>query len=216
MIKGLTINFLWTLGKSWSCLYSHNNSGRIAAIKRILYSAWISREFKYFGKRSVISSLDSLVGGKYISIGERCKIGKRTVLTAWCKHGSDTFMPHITIGNNVSIGDDSHITAINRIDIGSDVLTGKKITITDNVHGKSISDSLTLPPSVRPLYSKGPVIIEDGVWIGDKVTILPRVRIGKNAIIGANAVVTKDIPAYCLALGIPAKVIKSFIDEENK
>jgi len=149
------------------------------------------------------------VGGKYISIGERCSFGKRTVLTAWCKHGVDTFTPQITIGNNVAIGDDSHITAINRIDIGNDVLTGKKITITDNMHGKSNFESLSLPPAVRPLYSKGPVIIEDGVWIGDKVSILPNVRIGKNAIIGANAVVTKDIPANCVAGGIPAKVTKT-------
>ena len=112
MIKKIIIGFIWFTGKFWSHFYFHNKSiGRITAIKRILYSAWISREFKYYGKRSVIYSLDSLVGGKYISIGERCSFGKRTVLTAWCKHGSDTFTPQITIGNNVAIGDDSHITA---------------------------------------------------------------------------------------------------------
>ena len=59
------------------------------------------------------------------------------------------------------------------------------------------------------MYTAGPVIIEDGVWIGDKVTILPNVRIGKNAVIGANSVVTKDIPENCVAGGIPAKIIKT-------
>jgi acetyltransferase-like isoleucine patch superfamily enzyme len=52
------------------------------------------------------------------------------------------------------------------------------------------------------------VIIDKNVWIGDKVTILSNVHIGKNAVIGANAVVTKDIPANCVAVGNPAKVIK--------
>lgn len=113
------------------------------------------------------------------------------MLTAWDRYGSETFRPQIIIGNNVSIGDDSHITAINRIEIGNNVLTGKKITITDNSHGKSTFEMLSFPPAIRQLYSEGPVIIEEGVWIGDKVTILANVHIGENAIIGANAVVQK-------------------------
>lgn len=212
MIKRLIINFLWFTGKLWFYLYSHKNSERIKFIKIILFSAWISREFKSYGERSFIYSFSCLLGGKYISIGDKCCIGKNAVLTAWDKHGADIFVPLITIGNNVSIGDDSHITAINRIEIGNNVLIGNKITITDNAHGKSNSDSLLLSPILRPLYSDGPVIIENNVWIGDKVTILPNVHIGENAIIGANAVVTKDIPANCVAGGIPAKVIKIMTD----
>jgi acetyltransferase-like isoleucine patch superfamily enzyme len=173
-----------------------------------LYTAWLSREFNRISNSSFIAYPIDLVGGKYISIGDQCSIGKRTVLTAWDKHGTDKFLPQIIIGNNVSIGEDSHITAINSIQIGNNVLFGKKVTITDNAHGKSSFELLLLPPTRRPMYTDGPVIIEDGVWIGDKVTILSNVRIGKNAIIGANAVVTKDIPANCVAGGIPAKVIK--------
>ena len=61
---------------------------------------------------------------------------------------------------------------------------------------------------MRPMYSKGPVVIEDNVWIGEMVCILPNVRIGKGSIIGANAVVTKDVPANALVGGNPARVIK--------
>jgi acetyltransferase-like isoleucine patch superfamily enzyme len=85
---------------------------------------------------------------------------------------------------------------------------GKKITITDNAHGKSEPEYLSIPPTKRKLHSKGPVIIEDGVWIGDKVTILSGIRIGENSIIGANSLVTKDIDANCVFGGIPAKLIK--------
>lgn len=194
-------------GKLWSYIFSYKQSQNIKYIYNMLYSGWISREFKSFGKQTIINSID-LVGGKYISIGNNCTIGNRTVLSAWEKHGKDYFNPEINIGDNVSIGSDCHITAINRIEIGNNVLTGKKITITDNSHGKTNLLSLSLSPSKRQLYSSGPVIIEDGVWIGDKVTILANVHIGKNAIIAANAVVTKDIPANCVAGGIPAKVLK--------
>ena len=64
-------------------------------------------------------------------------------------------------------------------------------------------------PSLRKLYSKGPVIIEDNVWIGEGVAILPNVIIGENSIIGANAVVTKDIPRNSVVGGNPAKIIRT-------
>lgn len=62
---------------------------------------------------------------------------------------------------------------------------------------------------LRKLGVKGDIIIEDNVWLCEGVVVLSGVRIGKNSIIGANAVVTKDIPANCIAVGIPAKVIKT-------
>jgi acetyltransferase-like isoleucine patch superfamily enzyme len=92
--------------------------------------------------------------------------------------------------------------------LGNGVLTGRWLTITDNSHGKIDSESFLVPPVKRFLYSPGAVLVDENVWIGDKVTILPNVHIGKNVIIGANAVVTKDIPANCVAAGNPAKIIK--------
>jgi lipopolysaccharide O-acetyltransferase len=66
-----------------------------------------------------------------------------------------------------------------------------------------------IEPQKRPLNSL-PVIISKNVWIGESVSILPGVRIGKASIIGANSVVTKDIPDYSIAAGNPAKVIKKY------
>lgn len=68
---------------------------------------------------------------------------------------------------------------------------------------------LGIAPNKRPLYCKGPVIIGNNVWIGEKASIMPGVTIGDGVIIAANSVVTKDIPSYSLAAGIPAKIIKS-------
>ena len=92
--------------------------------------------------------------------------------------------------------------------IGNNVLMGRKIFITDNNHGGSDRGNLDIPPSLRQLYSNGPVIIEDNVWIGEKVSILSNLHIGKGAIVAANAVVTKDVPPYAIVGGCPAKIIK--------
>ena len=62
-------------------------------------------------------------------------------------------------------------------------------------------------PNDRPLYSKGPIIIGDCVWIGERAVILGGVKIGNGAIIGANSVVTHDVPENGIAVGCPARII---------
>lgn len=194
-----------------SILFSYSTMRRLRKFKIDIFTNWITSEFKMLGVNSSICYPIVLKGGKYITIGKNTGLGARGILTAWDTYGEHTYNPVIIIGNNTSIGEDYHITAINKIQIGNYVLMGKKITITDNSHGKTDTDSLDIPPTKRSLDSKGPVIIEDGVWIGDKVTILSNVTIGRNSIIGANALVTKDIPANCVAGGVPARVIKEII-----
>lgn len=181
---------------------------RVKDIRTRLYTYWISSQFKTIGESSAIGYPLTLLGGKYISLGRHVVIGSFGLLTAWDSYRSDSFCPGISIGNNTIIGEDFHITAINKIQIGNGVLMGKKVTISDNGHGKIVAELLRVPPVDRPLYSKGPVVIEDNVWIGDKATILSGVRIGANAIVGANAVVTKDIPENCVVGGNPARIIK--------
>lgn len=82
------------------------------------------------------------------------------------------------------------------------------MTITDNGHGDTDYETLQQVPINRRLHSKGDVTIGNNVWIGDKATILPAVTIGDGAVIAANSVVTKDVPAYSVVAGNPAKVIK--------
>jgi acetyltransferase-like isoleucine patch superfamily enzyme len=172
-------------------------------------------KFKSFGEGSLLGINSLLLNPKYISIGNNSSLGNRLTLTCYDTMKTDDriqyFEPSISIGNGVSIGEDAHITSINKIIIGNNVLMGKKVLITDNAHGSSERSILDLIPAKRPLYSKGPVIIEDNVWIGEKASIMPGVHIGKSAIIGANAVVTKDVPAFTVVAGNPAKIIKRVV-----
>jgi len=199
-------SILFNSGKMFSYLFPYSISRKISAVYSILYSGWVSSRFKQFSVSSAITPPFYLLGEKYIKVGENTHIGKYGTLTAWDK--GKIFYPKIEIGNNVSIGPFCHITAINKITIGNNVLTGKWLTITDNSHGKTNFECLEIPPTKRNLHSSGEVIIEEKVWIGDKVTILPNVTIGKGAIIAASAVVTKDVPEYAVAAGNPAKIIK--------
>lgn len=197
------------LGYLWSYIYTPLINKILKSIWMYMYTGYYSGQFLSFGKGTTISPHFSYVKGlRYISIGEKSHIGSHVELTAWDNYKSQIFSPKIIIGDNTTIRDYSHITAILSVRIGNGVLTGPNILITDNAHGESLAELLSIRPAMRPLKSKGPVIIEDNVWIGEKSSILPGVHIGKGSIIAANSVVTKDIPPYCLVAGAPAKIIK--------
>ena len=119
----------------------------------------------------------------------------------------------LKFGENVQINDYVHITARESVVIGDNVLLASKIYISDCSHGSysgNENDSCPISiPADRPLFAK-PILIEDNVWIGEFVSVLPGVTIGKGTIVGANSVVAKSLPANVIAVGSPAKPIKIF------
>lgn len=115
----------------------------------------------------------------------------------------------LTIGADVNFSDWVHVGALSEVTIGDGCLFGSKVLVTDHSHG-SVPDLLAampLRPDARLLHSKGPVILEDNVWLGDTVVVLPGVHIGRNAIVGANSVVTRNIPSNTVWAGCPATQI---------
>jgi acetyltransferase-like isoleucine patch superfamily enzyme len=109
----------------------------------------------------------------------------------------------MSIGDHTFINYGSSISTYKKVSIGRHCLLGHHTLIVDsNEHG--VEHREVAPPPAQ-------VIIEDHVWIGSRVVILPGVSIGHHSVIGAGSVVTKDIPANCLAVGNPARVVRRFV-----
>lgn len=167
-----------------------------------------------FGRKDIRIDYTSRVLGKnHIRIGKGFHTGKMTWLEAVEEFQSIRFNPVIEIGDSVSFSDFNHVGAVNFVKIGNNVLFGSRCYVTDHNHGIYSGEDISspeVPPSQRKLSCNDKVIIEDNVWLGDGVVVLPGVTIGRGSIIGSNAVVTKSIPAYSIAVGIPAHVIKQW------
>ena len=195
---------LFSLGRILYTFFPYSLYWMIKRLADFIYTIWIQNAFaKCYGR---IACGLRLNGGKYISIGRNSSVGKNSILTAYSIDGSK---PEISIGENCSLGEYSNITSINKIVIKNNVLTGRWVTITDNSHGATDCTSLLIAPSERNVISKGPVIIDENVWIGDKVTILPNVHIGRGAVIAANSVVTHNVPCNSVVGGVPGKILKN-------
>ena len=106
---------------------------------------------------------------------------------------------HIKIGNNVYINSNSLLMARGGITIEDDVMLAANVQLLSNNHDEYDRQVLTCKP----------IHIKKGAWIGAGVSILPGVTIGKYAIVGAGAIVTKDVGDYEVAVGVPAKIVKT-------
>lgn len=137
--------------------------------------------------------------GGNIALGDQVAIDRFADVTA--KFGS------LRIGPRTYVGQFSVICARENIRIGADCLIAENVTIRDQDH--RFGDGLV---TAQAGFSTSPVVIGSNVWVGAKATITKGVSIGDNSIIGANAVVTQDIPANCVAVGIPARVMRTLPD----
>ena len=169
----------------------------------------VLKRFDKIGEKFSLGKDYQILNPQFMQFGQNFWASHRFRIEAIDIYEGQTFSPKITIGNNVSMGNDNHIGCIDEIKIGNNCLFGSRIYITDHDHGDTTLEALQLPPEKRKLVSKGAVIINDNVWIGDGVAILSGVTIGKNSIVATNAVVTKDVPANTVVGGIPAKIIKT-------
>ncbi len=136
-------------------------------------------------------------GGK-VELGKRVRVLRGTII-------------EVAQSGKVIIGNHTHIFAncnlngyVGTLQIGKHVMIAANCGLTPYQHRL---DDLSQPMSRQELTSKGDIIIEDDVWLGMGVKVMDGVCIGQGAVVGANAVVTKDIPPYSIAVGVPARVI---------
>jgi acetyltransferase-like isoleucine patch superfamily enzyme len=146
---------------------------------------------------------------QYIHIGENTLIGPDISLSAGMVPGQECITnPVVSIGDRCLIGRGSGIVGHFSIEIGDDVWTGHNVYITDQNHGY---EDVSLPISKQSQPERA-VKIGSGSWLGYGSVVLPGVTIGEHCVIGANSVVTRDVPSYSVAVGVPARVIKRYIN----
>lgn len=183
---------------------------------RAINSFLISRQLKSVKGIFLVNGDVSILGGKYMQTKGNFYAGRGLRLEAVEKFKDKTYQPSIIFGKNFSTGENLHIGAMDCVKIGDDVLFGSKVYVTDHQHGRTTYEDMSKAPEDRELVSRGPVVIEDKVWVGDNVVILDGVTIGHNAIIAAGAVVTKDVPPYTVVAGVPARVLKEVSEKKDR
>lgn len=150
----------------------------------VRYSPESMRKLRYFFVKHYIKKC-----GTNVSVGRRAYIHKNT-----------------EIGDNSGIGFSCEIN--NGVSIGDNVMMGPNVIIYTQNHNIGRTD---VPMREQGMDEMKPVKIEDDVWIGARVCILPGVTIGRGSICGACAVISKDVPPYSVVVGNPGKVVKTRI-----
>ena len=151
-------------------------------------------QFAYWLRRNLVRHI-------FASCGEKVQIKSRA---------------YFGLGSTIRIGDRSQLGASCRIEpglvVGNDVIMGPEAVIMSS--GREF-DRVDITIRKQPPTPERPVTIGDDVWIGTRVTILPGVRIGNQAIIGAASVVTKDVPDRGIVAGNPARLLRFRGDTES-
>jgi acetyltransferase-like isoleucine patch superfamily enzyme len=156
------------------------------------------------------NSMPLILGHPTIIIGESCTINGKNVIVG---RSSTAKKPRLVIGNKVYIGCNVELYIGNEILIGDDCLIAEGCILRGySGHPQNpIARKNRLPDEENSVAA---IVLENNVWLGQDVKIMAGVHIGENSIIASGSIVTKDIPSNVLAVGVPAKVIRSLINTD--
>lgn len=143
---------------------------------------------------------------RWLLIGMGCKIGRACDIEPHVEVG---FVPRLSIGFGCQINQN---VTIRTARLGKYVMLAPGVVLLDRMH--NFADP-TVPMALQGDSRRKEIEIEDDVWIGQNAIIMPGLKIGTGAIIAAGAVVTRDVSAYDVVGGVPARVIRNRIDNEN-
>lgn len=198
------------------------------AVGYLLRKHLYARLFRTFARNVIIGRGVTLRHPDRISLGERVavddyvlldaqgtgqdgiQIGDEAIISRHCVVQGKT--GPVKLKARADIGVNTIISSVAGIFIGSDTLIAGHCYIGGARYNWQRTD---IPMARQGQHTKGPVVIGDDVWLGAGVAVLDGATIGNGCIIGAGAVVTRDIPAYSIATGIPATVIGSRMENET-
>ena len=172
-----------------------------------------ARAFFHFGAGAALMAPQGVIyNEEYLSIGEGALIGPNVALTAGVSADQEMLTrPVVTIGRRCVIGRGSHVIGHWSIVLGDAIQTGPYVYITDQNHGYEDPDAPIgwQPPTVAP------VSIGAGSWLGANCVILPGTALGPNTVVAAGAVVRGEFPGRVVLGGVPARVLRHYVDGEG-
>lgn len=179
-------------------------SDKLNSARHVLLGMWHLRGCTSFGSMPRVYGRPRITNLGEIVIGDKFLFFSNTVTSEMVAYPGG----RLEIGSNVFINYGASISAHQFVCIGDGCQIGSYACLMDNDYHR-VED--------RSQHGESsPIILGKNVWLGVRVIVLKGVTIGENAVIGAGSVVTKDIPANCLAAGIPGKVIRTFANPDSK
>lgn len=145
-----------------------------------------------------------IYGHAGIGIGDGVNFGRRVRIET---HRTERGQAQLTIGSGTHVGNDFHAGAALRVLIGRNCMLASGCTILDHDHDFANPFD---PHQAREGVVAAPTVIEDSVFLGERVVVLKGVRIGNGCVVGANSVVCSDLPPLTMAAGTPARPVRRF------
>ena len=167
--------------------------------------------FEFYKKTLFVGRYSDIRHANQILVGENVNFGYGTRINffSFGKHNDK----RLFIGTGSYICNRCSFIIGGEVNIGENVLIASDVTVVSHNHG--FNPELKIPYGKQPITCET-IKIENNVWIGEKVIILPGITIGEGSVIGAGSVVTHNIPQYSIAVGNPARIIKSYNFETKK
>lgn len=169
-----------------------------------LFSLLSAGAFHSFGAHSVIEPPVRLGGERWIDVGAGVFVGAGSWLQVL---DGPRRSPAIVLGDGTSIVGGCVISAAQSVVLGRKVLVARNAYLADHMHAFDETTRAVLDQGIDRV---APIVVGDGAWLGENVVVGPGVRIGRGAVIGANSVVLADVPDFSVAVGAPARVVRSF------
>ena len=181
-------------------------------ILRQIWYCYLSVKYGFCSCKSNIARPLVLHNPNHIRIGSDCYIMPLARFEAIRDYCGKEYDGELIIEDQVSIGQGAHIIASSELIIEKGATLSSYVFVSDCHHSY---EDIEIPIMQQPLLVK-PVHIGEGCLVGRGAAILAGASVGKYSVIGANSVVTSVIPDYCIAAGIPAKIIKKYDFEKRK
>lgn len=167
------------------------------------FSMTVAGGFHSFGRNSVIQVPARIKNAHRITVGA----GVFVASGSWLHVLEDEGDVALEIGDGASIAEGCVFSSARSIRLGTKASLARYVYIADHTHAYDDPDAPSLEQGITDIR---PVEIGDGAWLGQNVTVLPGVRIGRGCVVAAHSVVSTDLPDFSLAAGAPARVIRRF------